>query len=905
MPSPARWTATTAATAPAWTTRTGTTVSKTSDHPAPVRRLDYRPPAYLVESVDLTFELDPARTRVTARTVLLPQRTDGEAEPLRLDGRDLALESVRLNGRELGPGDYTLGADALVLPPQAGRTVLDVVTVVEPKANTALTGLYASGGTLLTQCEPEGFRRITYYPDRPDVLAVYTCKLMADEEEFPVLLSNGDRRDSGRLPDGRHWVTWVDPHPKPSYLFALVAGRLGHIEDSYRTRSGREVQVRVYAQEGALPRCAHALGAAKRAMAWDEERFGLEYDLDTYTLVGVDDFNMGAMENKGLNIFNSLYLEADPETATDDDFAAVDTVVAHEYFHNWTGNRVTCRDMFQLSLKEGLAVYRDERFSGDLRSPGVQRVRDVRALRERQFAEDAGPQAHPVRPDEYQEISNFYTWTVYKKGSEVIRMLHTLFGEEGFRRGLSLYVSRHDGQAATCDQFVAAMAEANGADLTQFMRWYGQAGTPVLDVEPVYDAGARTYTLVVRQSCPPTPRQPEKEPLHIPLAVALLDPDGRRVPLRLTHEDAPSGTERVFELRQPVTTLTFADVPARPVPSLLRGFSAPVRMRTPLTGEERILLAAHDDDPFVRWESLHGYLTELLLGRYRAGDAEPAPLPSALTDALARLLRPEEPEPALAALMLELPGFDALFGALDEVDPVRLAEVLRATREELARTLYEPLLECHRRLDDGRPYVFDAEQSGRRALKNGCLSYLAELDTPEVAALLHRQYERADNMTDRLAALTALADRDDGDAVLEEFGRRWRDHPLVLDKWFTVHARSRRPDALARVRRLMDHPVFSETNPNRVGALIIAFCFENPLRFHAADGSGYAFAAEQILRLDAVNPSVAARLAGCFNSWPSLDPSRRETVLRTLQVIEGSEGLSPETSEIVGNASVA
>ncbi|WP_030542854.1 aminopeptidase N [Streptomyces albus] len=877
-------------------------MSKTSDHPALVRRRDYRPPAYLVESIDLTFELDPARTRVTARTVLLPRRTDGESEPLRLDGCDLNLESVHLNGREPGPGDLALDAGGLTLPPQSGRTVLDVVTVLEPKANTALTGLYASGGTLLTQCEPEGFRRITYYPDRPDVLAAYTCKLIADEEQFPVLLSNGDRRDSGRLADGRHWVTWADPHPKPSYLFALVAGRLGHLEGSYRTRSGRDVTVRVYAQESALPRCAHALAAVGKAMAWDEEKFGLEYDLDTYTLVSVDDFNMGAMENKGLNIFNSLYVQVDPETATDDDFAAVDTVVAHEYFHNWTGNRVTCRDMFQLSLKEGLAVYRDERFSGDLRSPGVQRVRDVRALRERQFTEDAGPQAHPVRPDEYREISNFYTWTVYKKGSEVIRMLHTLFGEEGFRRGLRLYLSRHDGQAATCDQFVEAMAEANDADLTQFMRWYSQAGTPVLDVEPEYDAEARTYTLVVRQSCPPTPKQPEKEPLHIPLAVALLGPDGRRVPLRLAHEDAPAGTERVFELRQPVTTLTFADVPARPVPSLLRGFSAPVRVRAPLTGGERILLAAHDDDPFVRWESLHSYVTELLLERYRAGGAEPVPLPSAFTDALARLLGPGGPEPAAAALMLELPGFDALFGALDQVDPVRLADVVRTTRAELARTLHGPLLECYRRLDDGRPYVFDAEQSGRRALKNMCLSYLAELDTSEVAGLLHRQYAEADNMTDRMAALTALADRADGDAVLEEFGRRWRDHPLVLDKWFTVHARSRRPDTLGRVRRLMDHPMFSAANPNRVGALIIAFCFENPLGFHAADGSGYAFAAEQILGIDAVNPQVAARLAGCFNSWRALDPSRREEVLRTLRSLERFEGLSAKTSEILGNA---
>ncbi|MEU2179613.1 aminopeptidase N [Streptomyces thermolilacinus] len=878
----------------------------TSEKSVPVRRLDHRPPEWKAESVDLTFELDPVRTRVTARTVLRRAPEDGPA-PVRLDGRDLVLESVRADGRTLGPEEYELTADALVLPPRSDRVEVEVVTLLEPARNTALTGLYASGGTLLTQCEPEGFRRITYFPDRPDVLAVYTCTLVADEEAFPVLLSNGDRTDAGRRADGRHWVTWVDPHPKPSYLFALVAGRLGHLDGTFRTRSGRDVEIRLYAEESALPRCGHALEALRAAMAWDEDRFGLEYDLDTYTLVAVDDFNMGAMENKGLNIFNSLYLQADPETATDEDFAAVETVVAHEYFHNWTGNRVTCRDMFQLSLKEGLAVYRDERFSGDRRSPGVQRVRDVRALRERQFAEDAGPQAHPVRPDEYREISNFYTWTVYKKGSEVIRMLHTLFGEEGFRRGLRLYLSRYDGQAATCDQFVEAVGEANQADLTQFMRWYEQAGTPVLDVATHHDPEARTYTLVVRQSCPPTPRQPEKQPLHLPLALALLDADGRKLPLRLADEPAADGTERVVELRAPVTTLTFADVPARPVPSLLRGFSAPVRLRVPLSPEERLLLAAHDDDPFVRWESFHGSFVDLLLDRYRAG-ADPSnrashpPLPPVLIEALAALLTEDGPDPALAALMLELPGFGTLSGLLDEVDPVRLDTVLRRTREELAQTLREPLLTCRKRLDDGRPYVFAAADAGRRALRNTCLAYLSELTDPEVAEVLHHQYATADNMTDRLAALTALADRADGEEALAEFGHRWRDHPLVLDKWFGLHARSRRPDTLARVRELTTHPAYSDANPNRVGALLIAFCFDNPLHFHASDGSGYAFAAEQILRVDALNPQAAARLAGCFNEHRSLDPARREIVRRTLRSLGKNKKLSPETSEIVGNA---
>ncbi|MCE7082637.1 aminopeptidase N [Streptomyces sp. ST2-7A] len=877
-------------------------MSNSSAFPAPVRRLDYRPPTHSVESVDLTFELDPARTRVTARTVISPRGPEEGRTPLRLDGRDLVPESIRVNGREPDPTEYTLDAEALTLTIPEDRTVLEIVTVLEPKANTALTGLYLSGDTLLTQCEPEGFRRITYYPDRPDVLAVHTCTLIADEETFPVLLSNGERRESRRLADGRHSVTWVDPHPKPSYLFALVAGRRGHIETTHRTPSGREVGVRVYAEEEALPGCRHALEAVRKAMVWDEEKFGLEYDLDTYTLVSVDDFNMGAMENKGLNIFNSLYVQADPRTATDEDIAAIHTVVAHEYFHNWTGNRVTCRDMFQLSLKEGLAVYRDEVFTGDLLGRGVQRVRDVRALRERQFAEDAGPQAHPVRPDEYREISNFYTWTVYKKGAEVIRMLCTLFGEEGFREGLRLYLNRHDGQAATCDQFVTAMAEANDADLTQFMRWYGQAGTPVLDVEPEYDAGTRTYTLVVRQSCPPTPKQPHKELLHVPLRLALLGPEGRHVPLRPEGEDTTPEIERVFELRQPVTTLRFTDIPARPVPSLLRGFSAPVRLRIPLTGAERLLLATHDDDPFVRWESLQAYVTELLLKRYHAEETEPAPLPAEFIDVLRGLLRSDDPEPGLTALMLELPGYETLFGVLDQTDPVKLAEVLHATRAELAGALREPLLERYHDLDDGLPYTFDARQVGWRALKNTCLAHLAELDTPEVAELTRRQYARADNMTDRWAALAALADREDGEAVLEEFGRRWHDHPLVLDKWFALHARSRRPDTLDRVRQLTGHPMFSFGNPNRVGALIVTFCFENPLRFHAADGSGYAFAARQIAAVDRLNPQAAARLAGCFNAWRSLEPTRRRKVLHTLRDLDSSDDLSSETREIVGNA---
>ena len=867
-------------------------------------RLDYTPPAFLIDRVDLNFELDETATRVTSRLVV--QRNPKAAtrdEPLTLDGEDLTLESVKLDGALLTPAQFELTPASLTLPGIEQGAIIEIVTRLNPAANTQLMGLYVSNGNFFTHCEAEGFRRITYYLDRPDVMARFTTTIIADKTRCPVLLSNGNRVGEGVLDRNRHWVKWVDPFRKPAYLFALVAGKLVSQTGQHTTSGGKTVHIEVYVEPGDLDKCEHALAAAQKAMRWDEERFGLAYDLDTYMIVATSDFNMGAMENKGLNIFNTKYVLAKPDTATDADFDGIDSVVAHEYFHNWTGNRVTCRDWFQLSLKEGLTVYRDQEFSSDIGSRAVARIQNVRSLRELQFAEDAGPQAHPVRPDSYLEINNFYTMTVYEKGAEVVRMIATLLGRDGFRKGMDLYFRRHDGQAVTCDDFVAAMADANGADLEQFKRWYSQAGIPLLECAGRYDEAAKTFTLTVRQSCPPTPGQPEKLPFHIPLALGLVDRRGHDLPLQLDGEAMPGGATRVLELREAEQSFTFVNVPCPPVPSLLRDFSAPVRLDYPWTQDELIFLMACDSDAFCRWEAANTCASRLLKELYQAAVRNEKIVPPAgFIASLRCLLTEPELDPALVALMLELPGERTLLEEIDNVDPGLLQQVCQSVKQQLARELRAELLIRYTQLNDGEPYRYDSIEVAQRSLKNVCLSYLAELDEPMVGEMLANQYARADNMTDRLAALKALVNRDGGEAQLADFATRWQDDALVMDKWFTLQATSRRPGALSRVEKLMDHPAFSLRNPNKVRALISAFCQQNLAHFHAADGYGYAFAADRIIEIDRTNPQIAARLASCFNRWPRLEPKRQAMIRAELERICATENLSNGTFEIVSKA---
>ncbi len=869
-----------------------------------IHRLDYTPPAFLIDRVDLNFELDETATRVTSRLVVQrnPKVASADA-PLTLDGEDLTLESVKLDGALLTPAQFELTPSSLTLPGIEQDAIIEIVTRLNPAANTQLMGLYLSNGNFFTQCEAEGFRRITYYLDRPDVMTRFTTTIIADKTRFPVLLSNGNRVGEGVLDRNRHWVKWVDPFRKPAYLFALVAGKLVSQTGQHTTSGSKTVHIEVYVEPGDLDKCEHALAAAQKAMRWDEERFGLVYDLDTYMIVATSDFNMGAMENKGLNIFNTKYVLAKPDTATDADFDGIDSVVAHEYFHNWTGNRVTCRDWFQLSLKEGLTVYRDQEFSSDIGSRAVARIQNVRTLRELQFAEDAGPQAHPVRPDSYLEINNFYTMTVYEKGAEVVRMIATLLGRDGFRKGMELYFRRHDGQAVTCDDFVAAMADANNADLEQFKRWYSQAGIPQLDCSSDYNEAARTFTLTVRQSCPPTPGQPEKLPFHIPLALGLVDRRGHDLPLQLDGETMPGGTTRVLELREAEQSFTFVNVPCPPVPSLLRDFSAPVRLDYPWTQDDLIFLVACDSDAFCRWEAANTCASRLLKELYLAAARnEKIVLPAGFIDSLRCLLTEPELDPALVALMLELPGERTLLEEIDSVDPGLLQQVCQSVKQQLARELRAELLIRYAQLNDGEPYRYDSIEVAQRSLKNVCLSYLAELDEPMVGEMLANQYARADNMTDRLAALKALVNRDGGEAQLADFAARWQDDALVMDKWFTLQATSRRPGALSRVEKLMDHPAFSLRNPNKVRALISAFCQQNLAHFHAADGYGYAFAADRIIEIDKSNPQIAARLASCFNRWPRLEPKRQAMMRAELERICATENLSNGTFEIVSKA---
>ncbi len=876
--------------------------------PKAVRRLDYRPPAFLVDALELEFELDPEATRVSAsfgfrRNPGAPEMIDA---PLVLDGAGQRNVAIEIDGARLPEGSWTWDGRKLTIPAPPGSGRITARATISPAANVALEGLYLSSGAFCTQCEAEGFRRIALFPDRPDVLAVYTVTLVADRERYPVLLSNGNRSASGALDRGRHFVTWHDPHPKPSYLFALVAGDLAALTDSFTTMSGRSVGLEIWSTPRNLPRCRHAMDSLKRAMRWDEERFGREYDLDAFMIYCADDYNMGAMENKGLNIFNSKLVLADAETATDDDLQAIESVVGHEYFHNWTGNRVTCRDWFQLSLKEGLTVFRDQEFSSDMGSRAVERIAAVNYLRDAQFAEDAGPMAHPVRPDEYIEISNFYTPTVYEKGAELIRMQHTLVGPERFRRGMDLYFERHDGRAVTCDDFVQAMEDASveggGPRLAQFRRWYAQAGTPVVGVAGRYDGAAKTYTLDIAQHTGPTPGQAVKEPFHIPVAVGLIGPDGSDLPLRLAGETGQGGATRVLSLTQPKQQFVFIDVPTAPVPSLLRGFSAPVRLEYAYTAAELAFLAAHDSDSFNRWEAAQrSYCSAILEQAARHRQGNPPAAPAAMISLVEALLADRRADPALLALALAPPGLDYLAGLVETID----VDALVTARESVvrgialaARSAFER--EYASRLPDG-PYAPTRSQTGPRALRNACLRYIGAIDDDAACRMAVSQFDAADNMTDTVAALGAVIHgvSREREEMLARFEAKWRNEPLVLDKWFALQASSLRSDTLARVQSLLGHPKFNALNPNRVRALVATFARRNWRGFHAADGAGYAFVSGQVLAFDRTNPKVAASLAGAFGLWHRFTEPRRGLQRAALHQLANAPSLSPDVAEIV------
>lgn len=881
-----------------------------TEQPKMIYLKDYQAPEYLIDETHLTFELFEDHTLVHAQLVMRrnPERGAG-LPPLALDGQQLELLSVKLNDLELTAQDYQLTDSHLTLHPQTEQFVLDTSVKIHPESNTALEGLYKSGGMFCTQCEAEGFRKITYYLDRPDVMSTFTTTVIGDKNRYPILLSNGNPVGSGPQDDGRHWATWEDPFKKPAYLFALVAGDLWCVEDTFITMSQREVALRIYVEPENIDKCQHAMNSLKKSMRWDEETYGREYDLDIFMIVAVNDFNMGAMENKGLNIFNSSAVLARAETATDAAHQRVEAIVAHEYFHNWSGNRVTCRDWFQLSLKEGFTVFRDAGFSADMNSATVKRIQDVAYLRTHQFAEDAGPMAHAVRPDSFIEISNFYTLTVYEKGSEVVGMLHTLLGAEGFRKGSDLYFDRHDGQAVTCDDFIKAMEDANGVDLTQFKRWYSQAGTPRLSVSEQYDGASQTYSLTFSQSCPATPGQTEKLPFVIPVALGLLDAKGKELPLQLAGESSPAGTSRVLSVTESQQTFTFTGIAEQPLPSLLRGFSAPVKLHFAYSRDQLMFLMQHDSDGFNRWEAgqqLAVQVLQDLIGQHQRGEA--LVMDQRLVQALRSVLGNEQLDQAMVAEMLSLPGEAYLTEISDVADVEAIHAAREFARKQLADSLYDALwarYQANREVSKTTPYVPQASHFARRALQNIALSYLMLTGKPEVLAAALEQFEHSDNMTERLTALAVLVNSPfeaEKAQALASFAEHFKDNPLVMDQWFSVQAGSTLPGGLQRVRELMEHPAFNIKNPNKVRALIGAFAGQNLINFHAADGSGYRFLADRVIQLNGFNPQIASRQLAPLTRWRKYDSARQALMKAELERIRNSGELSSDVFEVVSKS---
>ncbi len=874
--------------------------------PQPKYLKDYRPSEYLIDTLDLRFELGENGTLVTA-TSAFRRNPEGEASgsALFLHGREQELISLKMDGAEIPLDEIEIDEEGLRLPATPDAFTLQTITRIHPETNTSLEGLYKSGGNFCTQCEAEGFRKITYFLDRPDVMTRYKVRVEGEREKYPVLLSNGNLIEEGELDGGRHFAVWEDPHPKPSYLFALVAGDLRAHEDRFTTRSGREVTLRIWVRENDLDRVEHAMRSLIKSMKWDEDVFGLEYDLDIFNIVAVSDFNMGAMENKSLNIFNSKYVLARPETATDGDFVNVEAVIAHEYFHNWTGNRVTLNSWFQLSLKEGLTVLRDQLFTADMNSAAVERIDSVRTLRAGQFPEDAGPMAHPVRPQSYIEMNNFYTATVYEKGAEVIRMMRTIIGPEAFRAGMDLYFERHDNAAVTTDDFAQAMADASGVDLTHFKLWYDQAGTPEVKVKRHHDASTGVYTLTISQDLPDTPGQTGKKPMHIPVLTALFDAKGQQLPLQFEGEDAPMGGERVLHLKQAEQEFRFVNLPEEPVPSLLRGFSAPVRLNTDLTHEELSFLMSRDSDSFNRWEAGQQLATDLLLSLVEDHQAgREFECDSVIVEAFCEILGNEDLDPALASQTLTLPGAGYLAELVDVVDPEAIHEAGQFLRRSLGAALRSEFEAVYARNHVDAPFDIDPASMGRRALANTALSYIMTQRDEAARTLAKKQFDTADNMTDSLGALGILSFHEvpERATVLAAFAEKWKDDELVMDKWFSTQAWSPLPGALDEVKALMEHPAWDALNPNKVRALISAFAYGNPLRFHAADGSGYGFIADQIIALNKTNPQVAARLAGCFNRWTKFDADRQALMKAELERILAEPELSANVFEIVSKA---
>ena len=859
---------------------------------------DYQQPAFWIDTVDLEFDLFDDHALVTS-TVLYQRNNQSTETDLELFGVELELQKISVNDYELSEKDYQIDDESLTLNNLADEFTLEIITKIYPQKNKSLEGLYQSSGNFCTQCEAQGFRKITYFLDRPDVMGKFVTTIRADKSKYPVMLSNGNLIEQGDLDNGKHFAKWQDPFKKPAYLFALVAGDLEHVTDSFTTVSGRDVKLEIYTEAHNIDKCDHAMQSLKRAMKWDEDRFGLEYDLDIYMIVAVDDFNMGAMENKGLNVFNSKLVFASPETATDNDYINIEAVIGHEYFHNWTGNRVTCRDWFQLSLKEGLTVFRDQEFTSDMHSRSVKRIEDVRMLRTHQFTEDASPMAHPIRPASFMEINNFYTMTVYEKGAEVVRLYNTLLGQDGFRKGMDLYFERHDGQAVTTEDFLSAMADANGVDLTQMQNWYSQAGTPVVDVTMDYDENHQSCTLNFSQSFPDTPeaKASEKQAYIIPMKIGLLNSEGKEI-----HAET-------IQLTNQTQSVTFTDIAEKPLPSLLRDFSAPVKLNYDYSIDETIFLMQHDSDDFNRWEASQRLAKTLMLEMIAAtAQGEALGVEPKVIDAYQQVLENQDLDPALREEALTLPSENDLAESMKEVDPDAIHQARQFLLKSIAQGLRLPLESTYENLNkelaEQGAYSPDSVSIGKRHLKNTSLAYLGKINDPSIHEQCYQQFSQASNMTDTLAALGILASIEcpQREQALKDFEQKWQHDTLVMDKWFAIQAISSLPDTLDNIKKLMDHKLFDMKNPNKVRSLIGAFANGNPVNFHNADGSGYQFHADRVLELDKYNPQIASRLVRALMNWRQYEAGRSGLMREQLERIKGVEGLSGDVFEIVTKA---